>query len=272
MNDEPITDALMRKFLLGKVDDHQRDQIESRFLMDAEARENILVAEQELVEDYVEENLTTSDRDIFRAVFAQTAEQRQKIQIIEAIKQVAFDRSLAKTRPSSSILNRHRKQLSVRVLIPIAVTLIIAIIVGIWLSTRPAPKLTIEQQLAQINTAGSLREVPSQMVSLDLSPVTVRGGERQVELKQSNLRIIELRLPWIQKERYSTYQAELRRLGDTRTYTIRNLHADTEADYIIRLRLPANILTRGTYQIQLDGIAGGATTGSTEEYLFSIAE
>ena len=58
MNEEILTDALLREFLLGKVDDEEVARIESLFLTDSEARERVLVIEQELIEDYLENSLT----------------------------------------------------------------------------------------------------------------------------------------------------------------------------------------------------------------------
>ena len=290
MKDDSITDALLREFLLGKVDDQERERIENLFLTDSQARERVLAAEEDLIEDYLEKNLTTSDTERFLAVFAQTAEQRRKLRIRESIKEfAAADAPVSQIPTNISGWSRLRSRFRLKPLfaIPIAFATVAIIVATVWLMSRTEQqnnrRFAIEQQLAQLNSPSSLREVPAQMVSLDLSPLTVRGVEKQVELKRSpDIRIVELRLPWIQKEHFSNYHAQLRRLNDNQEFTIPNLQgealqgsnvqATTDGPYVVRLRLPTNILTRGNYQIVLTGIAPDGTAAVPEEYSFAVAD
>jgi len=73
VKEEILPDALLREFLLGKVGDEERVRIESLFLTDPEAREKILVIEQELTEDYLEDSLSAEDREKFLSRYGQTA-------------------------------------------------------------------------------------------------------------------------------------------------------------------------------------------------------
>ena len=86
MKEEILTDAALREFLLGKVDDEERARIESLFLTDSEAREKVLVIEQELIEDYLEDSLTAEDKEKFLLRYGQTAAQLQQLRITKAIK------------------------------------------------------------------------------------------------------------------------------------------------------------------------------------------
>jgi hypothetical protein len=151
---------------------------------------------------------------------------------------------------------------------------VIAIILAIvWLNSREEQRkhLAIEQELAQLNSPASMREVPPQITPFDLRPVSVRSGQPQAELKiPVEIRFIELRLPWIQTERYSMYQAEVRRVDDREVFTISSLQAQNDGRYAIRLRLPAQMLTRGDYQIKLTGISTDSSAKSSEEYSFVV--
>ena len=69
MTEETLTDALLREFLLGKVNDEERERIESLFLTDSQTRERVLVLEQDLIEDYLEDSLTEEDKERFLIVF-----------------------------------------------------------------------------------------------------------------------------------------------------------------------------------------------------------
>src|SRR6185369_8731973 len=240
MKEEILTDALLREFLLGKVADEEAARIESLFLTDPESREKVLVIEQELIEDYLEDSLATEDRQKFLLRYGQTAEQLQQLRITKAIKDWALRENASQTIPAEvSTWQRLRTRLRLRPMfvVPIAVTAMIAIVMtGIWLNSR-MKRAAIERELAALNTAESLREVPREMVSLDLSPVAVRSVEPQQELTISGAtRLVEIHLPWIQKERYPTYQAEVRRVGGDESFTIRNLQAENDL-YKIRVRL-----------------------------------
>jgi hypothetical protein len=154
--------------------------------------------------------------------------------------------------------------------VPVAVAIIVAIVVAvIWLNSRNK-RLVIEQELAQLNTPASLREVPPQIVSRELTPGTFRSSEQETEIKKrDDIPILELRLPLVQTERYSRYQAEVRRVGGDESFTIKDLAVEINA---VRLRLPAHFLYRGHYVIRLSGITAGGSFGPTEEYTFAVAD
>ena len=109
------------------------------------------------------------------------------------------------------------------------------------------------------------------MVLLDLKPVALRSGQLQNELKKSaDMRLVELRLPWIQKERYTTYRAEVRRIGGGESFVISNLQTENDGRYQIRSRVPARLLSRGQYQVRLSGIDSSGAAEITEEYAFTV--
>src|SRR5690349_311562 len=86
MKEERLTDALLREFLLGKTNDEERERIESLFLSDSQTRERVLALEQDLIEDYLEDNLTQEDKERFLSRFAQTEDQRRTLRITKSIK------------------------------------------------------------------------------------------------------------------------------------------------------------------------------------------
>lgn|ERR1700741_2479485 len=275
MNEELPTDALLREFLLGKMDDEQSARIENLFLTDPAARERVLVIEQELIEDYLEDGLTPDDRERFVLRYGQTAAQQQQVRISKAIKDWAV-RENTRAQPAVAEVSgwsrlRTKLRLKPVFVIPITVAAVISIVFGAVLIRGRMQTAAIAQEVAQLNTAASLREVPRDMVSLDLSPVLVRSVDSQNELKKSaETRVVELRLPWIQKERYQTYQAEVRRVNGDESFTIPNLAAENDGRYRVRLRLPARILNHGQYQVRLSGIDTTGTAGVTEEYAFTV--
>lgn len=280
MKEQPITDALLREFLLGNVNDEERQRIEDLFLTDAQARERVLVAEQDLIEDYLENNLTTVDKETFLSLYAQTDEQRRKLRIAKSIKDWALTEAKSPQAITANVSVWSRLRAGLRLkpvfVVPIAVTIVIAIVLAsVWLNSRREQRkhLAVERELAQLNSPTSLREVPPQMISLELKPVAVRSVEPPAELDlRPEVRIVEMRLPWIQRERYLMYQAELLRVRDNKSFTIPNLQPENNGQNVVRVRLPMHILSRGQYQIHLRGIADDGALSSAEEYSFIVSD
>jgi len=271
MNDKTVTDALLREFLLGNVNEEERARIESLFLTDSQARERVLGVEQDLIEDYLEGTLSPADRERFVARYAQTAEQRRKLRITKSIKDWAITEAaatqVAPAKGSYWRSLRERRRLKPAFVIPIVVmALIVIVVAAIWLSRR-AEHAAIERELAQLNAPANLLEAP---VSLELSPVTVRGVEPQRELNAgAQSAVVVLRLLLIQKERYASYQATFRRVGYSESYIIRNPQAESDGK-AIRIKLPAQMLTKGTYQIALSGISRDGSATTADEYQFTV--
>lgn len=278
MKEETGGDAVLREFLLGGLDDEQRVLIEDQFLTDSQTWERVLAAEQELIEDYLEDSLTTTERQRFILLYGRTSEQRRKLRITKSIKDWATtEAALPQAIPAVvSRWDRWRNWLRLRpAIVPITVAILIAlVIVAVWLNRRIDERnrvSAIEQELAQLNSPSSLRETPLHMVRLELLPVAPRSGERPKEIAlRDEVAFVELVLPWT-KERYGTYRAQLSRVGeDDELYRIPNLQAGSDGGYTVRLRLPTHILRPGHYKIELLGIAADGSAGQSEEYTFVI--
>jgi hypothetical protein len=278
MKERSMTDALIREFLLGNVDDEVRQQIESAFLTDTQARERILAVEQDLIDDYLENTLPPAEKQLFLSQYAETVDQKRRLRITKTVKDWANrETDLIKKGVATSRWDRFRHILQFRPMfaISIAATLIIAMTIGVvWLTQRAKQQnraLALEQEVAGLNSPSSMRVAPPQMPILVLSPISVRGVEKETELaKPTGASLVELRLLWLQKENYPAYRAVLKRVGDDAALTIPDLHGETNGGTKIRLRLPAKVLTRGQYQIRVAGVDAAGVSGPEEEYTFNV--
>jgi hypothetical protein len=279
MKEEVVTDALLREFLLGRVNNDQRERIENLFLIDPVTRERVLSLEQDLIEEHLEDSLTEEERGIFISRYARTEEQRRELRITKSIKDWARREALASRMPAAtvSVWDRLRTPLKLKrvYVVSVAAVIVVAIIIAVvWRKNEldRSKHLAVEQELAQLNSPPIFREVLPQMSSLDLRPVTGRSIEQAPELKlRADIRFFELRLPWIGKERYSTYRAEIRKVNNKELFTIPNLPPENDAGNVIRLRLPAHMLARGHYQILVSGIAADGSMSPAEEYSFAVS-
>ena len=182
--------------------------------------------------------------------------------------------------PPLSAWQRLRERLRVKpvILIPLAVAATAAIVLAIiWVNNRTNERnreyLALQQELAQLNTPSSLREAPPNMPRLVLKPGSVRSVETESVLtKRADTAVAELRLLWMQRDDYQTYEAALRRPGDDRPYNIPNLTVDKEEGKVIRVRLPIHLLPRGDYQIEVTGVSADGTRSASEVYGFTVSE
>jgi len=285
MNEKPMTKAVARRFLLGTVEDSERQRIESLFLIDSKTQETILIAEDELVEDYLEGSLSETDTAKFLEQYAHDPRQRRKLRIVGTIREYAQSEAL-RDHAESSVLQKVRSFLSLgwaserRLNIPIAVAVATVLVVTMvwvvrWNTQRMRDnnfRLAIEQQLTELNAPSSLRENPPQMVSLVLPSVSLRSANSPAQITpQAAYRIAELRLLWPHKAESQSYLAVLRRVGGTEQFRIANLADEKNHDgKVVRLRLPAQSLPPGLYQVSLSASASDGLSGPTEEYEFMI--
>jgi len=277
MNEKPITDASLRQFLLGTVNEQERQRIESMFVTGALSNERVIAAEQQLIDDYLEDSLTPADKERFLAQYGNTPVQRRRLRIAKSIQEWAAN--AADVSPPSpgavSTWSRLRENLRLKpaFVIPIAALSIVVIIVAIvWLNSELKQRnrhLALEQELSRINAPSTLTETPSQITLL---PWSARSVETENQLTApANAEFVALTLLWTQKERYPSYKATIRKFADDEWFTIPNLQPDNGGNSI-RLKLPTSLLSRGLYQLYVSGVAPDGNTALTEEYKFQVRE
>jgi len=271
MKEEPVSDTLLRQFLLGDVDAQERQRLESMFVTGALSRERVMAAEQHLLDDFLENSLTSEDRERFLAQYGATPDEQRKLRIAKSIQEwAALRQEVTAVSASRWSSVRQRFPLSPVLMIPVAAVFLIAIISGaVWLRSRSEQRnthLAMQQEFVRLN-ASSMRDVSPATHPLTLRPGALRSAEAENELTPpANVEFVEVQLVWTQ-ERYPSHQATIRRFDDEERFTAPDLQLD--ASGLIRLRLPRQFLTRGIYLIEVNGVSGGVA-GPAEEYRFVV--
>jgi hypothetical protein len=280
MNEKPVTQALARRFLLGQVDGLERQEIENLFITDPDIKNTILLAEEDLVEEYLDGRLSQSEVIDFLGRHGQTSYQRRKLRIAESLRQYAVANALSSQSPMPGILTM-RNLVSFPVLrnskflmsVSLAVMMIL-LATSVWLVsryTRRAPEIDLNRELTELNTPSNLNLTLPHMYSLPLPPLSFRSVQppSQVTLGD-DYRIIELQLIWPHKEESQRYQASFLHVGSPGRFTVFNLHLEhSSGGSIVRVRLPAEHVAPGLYQVSL---SGNRNDGSQliEEYTFTV--
>jgi len=93
MAHENRDEGLIRRYLLGRLADDELQQLEERMMAENEFYDRVLLAEDEMVEEYVEKKLSKKDRLKFDESFRATPSGRR---------QIAFQRALSKRARTSA--------------------------------------------------------------------------------------------------------------------------------------------------------------------------
>jgi hypothetical protein len=86
MNIDANSELLIRRYLLSSVSEEERDQVEMRLMTDDDFFQQINLVEDELVEEYLDEELSEADRGRFETTFLCAPERQQKLRFTRALR------------------------------------------------------------------------------------------------------------------------------------------------------------------------------------------
>lgn len=270
----------MRQFLLGQLDEKEREDLEQLVLSEVHTREKLSMVEDDLIEEYLEDSLADDERDEFLRQFLSIPHQRNKLKIAKSLRRLA--RADAEAMSVADTLQIERapiKQPPVSrgflVYLPIAAGLVIAVTVGaIWLVkyrgnvAREKQIQTIESELAQLNAPGE-NVSADQIATLNVPAISPRSVAANTSLTLER-QVLELWLPPGPKQT-ERYNAVIQRVGGQDKYQIPDLRLhDHAGEKAVRLRIFTRLLSPGTYRVRLNGLTPDGSVADTGEYNFEI--
>jgi hypothetical protein len=286
MEQHRVEQTLIRKYLLGDLDEREQENLEQHLLTDEEFIEEVSITQTELVDEYVSDSLSVAERQSFEKHFLSTPRRFQKLQIARALDRHLEDRArqvsaLPIRAPHVPILLRPP-----RVKIVLAVGAVIALLIGGYVVSEVIKhrssnnKVTEEQkqrvilktELANLNHPTTNSAQPGlAVIPLNLKPILVReaGENRSVAVPQSPSLIgLQLELP---ADTYQSYRASLQTNDDVELAIIDDLKATAQNDgKVVNLRLPTWLIGSGDYQIKLRGVLKSGQPEDIGRYPFQI--
>lgn len=252
----------IRPYLLGLIQQNEQPQIEERLLTDNEFYEELLIAEDELIDEYLAGKLSASDRRNFEAHFLITPEREQKVRFGRALKKYAADKA-RQSAPTPQWWSYPAAFLSSR---KTAASLafaaaVLLLVVGIsWLAVKnPSQQMPGGGASARIVTAV-------------LTPGIAReGGEITRISVPPDTDTIQLRLA-LPSGDYEKYHVAIITSRGTNVWTGTNLQSEQlpEGRFIV-LNLPANIFRRDDYQAKLSGKLATSSFEDAASYTFRVS-
>ncbi len=271
--------SLMRRYLLGAVDEGEREQVEERFFLDPEYHAELLGAEEDLVGDYLENNLSAQDRSLFRRHYLATPQKLQSVQLTAALRRycstaetettqlkvLADSNPQSRARPSSVPTWRFAyATVAIAALIIVSVTLTL-----VFRKQRGPTEGDISRQLRELNSLQSAGKTPG--ASIVLLPVTLRGEGESPNLSIRPGTEVVLLILVLPRDDYPAYTISIQRDNDAKPFTIDGLPAtNTAAGKALSLKLPAWFMSSQEYAFEVKGLTADGSLKSVAEYTLKV--
>jgi len=249
----------LRRYLLGTLPKLLQDQVEQRLMTDAVFNDELVATEDDLIDQYLSQQLSDQERRQFEAHFAITAERQGKIRFGRIF------RSYLDSLPAADYRARVGGHSSDRFAvfgawsgrIPVLVT---ALVIALFAGTLAAWFVYQRQN-----------RVEGQPVVITLVPGSLRSLEATSQrLKQPPPNTtVQIQLKLTANE-YRTYQVEL--FSENRLVrTVKSLQAqNTDGDLILKFAVESDILNAGDYQCKLSGISDSDQVEFKDSYGFRV--
>ena len=276
---EPKQAREIRRYLLGELSDSEREQLEQRLITDGDYKEEVLMVEEELLEDYLAGLLSPQERELFHKNYLSAPLQKQKLRMAQALHKYAAQTKVPAPKSEGrqsriqwllNALHLHNglMQLSWAVLV------LIVVLVGAWwvVKTLRGDGNEIQAELNRLNGPQSMVLAAGSSVATEvLSPLSVReGGRSPVVTITSETRVVQLRIPQPSGQQ-GIYQAALKDSSSRQVARISNasIRALDNTPTIV-LQFPAKLFQAGDYVITLEQVNPGSGGEGTGDYSFRI--
>lgn len=167
----------VRRYLLKQLSASEQESVELRLLSDDAFSEELEIVEDELIDEYLANELSQTERRQFEETFLASPERQQKLKAAQAVNRY-FNRSSNQPTPAPTIFQTLRNWLTSLLLpvgVPVAVGILIVFGVVIWRGFFF--KSDLQKGLIALNQAyRQERPVEARVSKLDHAPFITRRG------------------------------------------------------------------------------------------------
>lgn len=267
----------MRKYLLGGLEAERRAALEESILCDPGVYEELGVLEEELIDQYITNNLSPSERQQFETNFLVTAERRNSLRFgrllrryldsqpvfvppdkipVSAVRQEEIDAPATKFFSFAAGSFARTATLAVSTLV--VVSLVILTLVCWRASRKPEPP--------------TVQAKSSPPVTVTLTPGSMRSDavtpRVSVPPKGVNVRL-DLQVP---NPRFHNYKSELFRESES-LQTAEELKVEPQGEqHVVPWTITGDVLSPGDYQVKLSGVADSGPDEFIDNYSFRVVK
>jgi hypothetical protein len=250
----------MRDYLLGTLDGDHKTQFEERILTEPGVYEELLVAEEELIDQYVAGDLSPLEQQQFESHFLITAERQKNLRFGKLLQKYAD----SQVEPSIPVQSFSSPRTPARNWAWVGVAAAILGCAGIifvrgLVNKREAANV-VQQTIPRVVTVtllpGSAATVDSDKQKVIVSP---KGGNVKLEL--------ELKNPTFQN-----YKSELFRENKSLQISDELTIEAKGEQRVVPFTVTGEMLSPGDYQVKLSGVLDSGANEFIDNYSFRVIE
>jgi hypothetical protein len=277
----------LKEYLLGQASRHARESFEAKYLADDDLFENLIAAENDLIDSFVRGALSSAEQAQFRTHFLNTPERRERVAFARSLMDYASSKlaSTPERTPQETAPRAARSSFfhSPRWAIAAAILLVAALGVFGWnlqlyRQLREASSRQQELQQQMLALTARLNSAPWQapplgqtLVAATFSPNVTRGAARPNVLYLppgvSDAVVILSRKP----AAYSSYKVTAEDAEGRQVWNGSNLVSNTSHEAtLITVKLPPALMRAGDYIFKLSGFTQDSKIDDLDEYTIRI--
>ena len=250
-----IGNETIKKYLLGNLEESSKTQLEERLLNDAQLFEEVLIAEDELVDHYVAGRLSVDDKVRFESHFLVTPDRVRKMQFGHTFQRYLELNDTAEVPLALKPVNRFQ-------LWPMRPVMAFSLLVVACLAS-----LGLYWGLVHKDGVGSGK---SQVITLAAGTARSTGAALHRETIAPETSTIELRLVVLEL-RHRTYKADFESETTKVTDVTSSQTREENGEKSVVFSVPTRQLPPDDYQVKLSGTDDTGQTEFIDSYSFGIA-
>jgi hypothetical protein len=269
--------ARARRYLLGAATDEESAAIEREYLEHEEAVDRMAAAEDDLVEDYIADELTPAERQQFERSYLSAPHHRVRVDTVRRLMVVAA-RSAPESTKKATVLTSPRFARKGGWL-AVAASLIVAVSLSMWVLSRPGPQVEIVDNRPQPPATGAGREPTARsepapaIFALTLAPAGVRSAtdDPSVVIPVAT-EVVAIRLERDAGGRTLTpARASIRSVGGGEIWQgVVTVESDPQPGIVGRVEVPAAALPPDDYLLTLYGTNEAGVEQEWAQYFMRV--
>jgi hypothetical protein len=251
----------IKNYLLGLMSENDVEAIDLQILSDKDMEETLLEAENNLIEDYLDENLSNEEIKAFNENYLINDERRKRVEFVRLMRSYA-EKQVTESEFKPSFFEQITSFFALRPLTLAFASIALILALGIaWQIIFNSNKISTDTELIALNkqNLSNLDEFKN-LKNLSLISGNTRSSGNGNLLKENDLtdRIL-LRLALPNQSANKDFTVKISQNNQLKqTFTQRTIGQE------VRLLIPKSILTKGEYQITLE------KDGEKYNYYFAV--
>jgi hypothetical protein len=266
------TQEVIRQYLLGLLPQEQAGELEEQLFIDGELYEELLIAEDELVDQFLAGEMSEREREAIERHFLRAPGRQEQFLFAGALKkyisatasqavkdlgtrqQTINESPSGERREKTSLLSRLFPR-NPALAYPLAGALVLIIVGGIWLVSRMVNRSNQPQTVWAIELTPGLQRDDSGIKSFVI-PANIDAVRLQLDLAE---------------DQYKSYQAVVQDIDGRSVITGNNLKAQSASGrQIVAVDVEPARLAPGDYRVKLSGLSDSGTLENLESYPFKV--